>query len=66
MMLREFVGQLCDKDWAFNILKTVTKFKKDNIVSSKNNIIAITNDGTIVTKENVGDYLNNFEEIVQL
>ena len=66
MMLREFVGQLCDKDWAFNILKTATKFKKDSIVNPKNNIIAITNNGTIVTRENVGDYLNDFERIVQL
>ena len=65
-MLRQFVGDFCDRDWAYNIGKTRTEWSKDNLVSQTNRVLAVTADGTVVTRDNVGDYLNNFEKIVQL
>ena len=65
-MLRKFVGDFCDKDWAYSIGKTRTEWSKDKLVNKTNRILAINSDGTVVTRENVGYYLNNFEKIVQL
>ena len=42
---------LCDKDWAYSIGKTRTEFSKDNLVSQKNRVLAITADGTVVTTD---------------
>jgi hypothetical protein len=65
-MLRKFVASFCDKDWAYSIGKTRTEWRKDKLVRQLNRVLAITADGTVVARENVGDYLNNFEKIIQL
>ena len=55
-ILRDFVAKY-DAVYAAEVGKTSTNYSKANRKRSKGRVYAITNDGTVVTKDNLEDFV---------